>query len=132
MLIVSMSTETLITGDEPAADRRILVDVIGKEAPVRILAVLIGEADRDLNPSEIYEEAGVSSSTFYNHIDDLRAWGLVEKTRMAGNSPMYQINKDSTAAERLANFEWELIEHLVEKEEAGELDEENRPILVDE
>lgn len=126
-----MSTETLISGDEPAADRRILVDVIGKEAPVRILAVLIGEADRDLNPSEIYEEAGVSSSTFYNHIDDLRAWGLVEKTRMAGNSPMYQINTDSAAAERLANFEWELIEHLAEKEQRGEMDENNRPILVE-
>jgi hypothetical protein len=64
-----MSTETLTTGDEPAADRRILVDVIGEKAPVRILTVLIGEADRDLNPSEIYEEAGVSSSTFYNHIE---------------------------------------------------------------
>jgi DNA-binding transcriptional ArsR family regulator len=125
-----MSPETLISGDEPAADRRILVDVIGKEAPVRILAVLISEADRDLNPSEIYEEAGVSSSTFYNHIDDLRAWGLVEKTRMAGNSPMYQINTDSAAAERLANFEWELIEYLAEKEQRSEMDENNRPILV--
>lgn len=50
---------------------------------------------------------------------------------MAGNSPMYQINKDSPAAERLANFEWVLIEVLAEKEEEGELDEENQPILVE-
>lgn len=94
--------------------------------------MLIGDTDRDLSPSEIYEEAGVSSSTFYNHIDDLRAWGIVEQTRMAGNSPMYQINKDSTAAERLANFEWELIKFLAEKEQCGEIDENDRALLADE
>lgn len=93
---------------------------------------LIEAADRDHNPSEIYGEAGVSSSTFYNHIDDLRAWGLVERTRMAGNSPMYQIDRDSEAAERLANFEWELIQFLADKEQRGELDEDNRPILAEE
>lgn len=127
-----MSVEDLISEDEPAADRRVMVDVLGGGAKVRILAVLIGDADRDLSPSEIYKAAGVSSSTFYNHIDDLRAWGLVEQTRMAGNSPMYQINKDSKAAERLANFEWELIKFLAEKEQRGEIDEDVRPILSDE
>lgn len=101
------------------------------EAKVRILEVLLSEADNDMNPTRICELAGVSSSSFYNHIDDLRRWGLVKKTRMAGNSPMYQINQENKAAQSIAKFSWDLIEYLEEKEEADELDEENRPILVD-
>jgi DNA-binding transcriptional ArsR family regulator len=117
--------------DDAYADGMPIVDVLGGGAKVRILAVLITEYDRDLNPSQIYEQAGIGSSTFYNHIDDLRRWELVEQTRMAGNSPMYQMNKDSEAAERLANFEWELIRFIAEKEQQDELDEDNRPILGD-
>jgi DNA-binding transcriptional ArsR family regulator len=112
------------------ADGTTLVNVLGKEAPVRILAVLTSETDRDLNPTQICEQAGIGSSAFYDHIDALRAWGLVEKTRMAGNSPMYRLNTDSDAAQHLDKFEWALIEHTVEKEERGELDEDNQPILV--
>lgn len=89
MAVVTVIILLPVITDGPAADRRVLVDALGGGAKIRILTVLIGTADRDLNPSEIYKEAGISSSTFYNHIDDLRAWGLVEQTRMAGNSPMY-------------------------------------------
>lgn len=117
--------------DDAYADGMPIVDALGGGAKVRILGVLITEYDRDLNPSQIYEQAGIGSSTFYNHIDDLRRWKLVEQTRMAGNSPMYQINKDSKAAERLANFEWELVRFISDKEQQGELDEDNRPILGD-
>lgn len=113
------------------ADGTTLVNVLGTPARVRILAVLTSETDRDLNPTQICEQAGVGSSAFYDHIDDLRAWGLIEKTRMAGNSPMYRLNTDSKAAQHLGKFEWALIEHTTEKEQAGELDENNQPILVD-
>lgn len=114
------------------ADGTTLVNVLGKEVPVRILAVLTSETDRDLNPTQICEQAGIGSTAFYEHIDSLRAWGLVEKTRMAGNSPMYRLNTDSDAAQALGTLEWALIEHSAEKEERGELDENNQPILTDE
>lgn len=117
--------------DHAHADSTVLVDALGGNAKIRILSVLVSEYDRDLNATEICGKAGIGSSTFYNHIDDLRRWGLVEQTRMAGNSPMYQINHDSEAAERFANFEWELITFLAEKEERGEVDANNRPVLTD-
>lgn len=122
-----------VAGEEATyADGTTLVNVLGTPARVRILAVLTSETDRDLNPTQIIEQAGIGSSAFYEHIDDLRAWGLVEKTRMAGNSPMYQLNTESKAAQHLGKFEWALIKHTVEKEEAGELDENNQPILSEE
>lgn len=126
-----MSQPDLTETDWEHAESTVLVDALGGNAKVRILAVLVSEYDRDLNPTEICEQAGIGSSTFYNHIDDLRRWGLVEQTRMAGNSPMYQINRDSTAAERFANFEWALIKFLAEKEERGEVDADNRPVIAD-
>lgn len=126
-----MSQSDLPDTDWDHAESTVLVDALGGNAKVRILAVLVSEYDRDLNPTEICEQAGIGSSTFYNHIDDLRRWGLVEQTRMAGNSPMYQINHDSEAAERFANFEWGLIKFLAEKEKRGEVDTDNRPVLAD-
>ena len=113
------------------ADGTTLVNVLGSPARVRILAVLTGETDRDLNPTQICEQAGIGSSAFYDHIEDLRAWNLVEKTRMTGNSPMYRLNTDSDAAQHLGEFEWSLVEYTVEKEKCGELDENNQPILVE-
>lgn len=117
--------------DGAYADDTVMVDALGGGAKIRILAVLISESDRDLNATAICDQAGIGTSAFYNHIEDLLRWELVKKTRMAGNSPMYQINKESEAAEKLANFEWSLIEFLADKEDAGEVNEDNRPILVE-
>ncbi|WP_248911051.1 winged helix-turn-helix domain-containing protein [Halocatena marina] len=125
-------SQTAAEEEATYADGTTLVSVLGTPARVRILAVLTSETDRDLNPTEIMEEAGIGSTAFYEHIDDLRAWGLVEKTRMAGNSPMFRLNMDSEAAQHLGKFEWELVKHSIEKEEAGELDENEQPILSEE
>lgn len=127
----SMSRTVADETEATYADGTTLVNVLGKEAPVRILAVLTSETDRDLNPTQICEQAGIGSTAFYDYIDDLRAWGLVEKTRMAGNSPMYRLNTDSDAAKHLNKFEWALVKHSVEKEERGEMDDDNQPILTD-
>lgn len=114
------------------ADRTVLVDALGSPTKIRTLAVLISESDRDLSPSEICEQAGIGSSSFYHHIEDLLTYDLVNKTRKVGNSPMYQINTDSEAAEALATFEWKLLEFLAQKEEDGELDENGRPVHIEE
>lgn len=120
------------TNGEAYADGTVLVDVIGHEARIRILEVLLSEADNDMNPSRIVDLAGISTSSFYNHIDELRRWNLVKKTRMAGNSPMYQINKDSEAAQSIAKFVWDLIDYFGEKEQAGELTDDHQLPLPDE
>ncbi|WP_255349682.1 hypothetical protein [Halostagnicola sp. A56] len=42
---------------------------------------------------------------------------------------MYQLNKENEAAKALGKFDWALTNILAEKEEAGELDEENQPVI---
>lgn len=127
-----MEQEHATTNDEAYADGTVLVDVIGDEAPVRILEVLLSESNNDMNPTRIIDLAGISSSSFYNHIDTLRRWNLVKKTRMAGNSPMYQINQESDAAKSIAKFSWDLIDYFGEKEQAGEINDDHQPALPDE
>lgn len=102
---------------EAYADDTVLTDVLGPHAKVKILTVLIANSHRDLNPTEIARLAGIDRSTFYDHIDDLLAYDLIEQTRTVGNSPMYRINRDSAAAEDLAQFEWDLLDAI--SEEAG-------------
>ncbi len=97
---------------EAAADDTVLTDTLGTHAKVKILSALLGESDRDLNATEIARLAGIDRTTFYDHIDDLTAYDLVQVTRTVGNSKMYRINRDSAAAEALARFEWELLDEI--------------------
>ncbi|PSQ66114.1 MAG: ArsR family transcriptional regulator [Halobacteriales archaeon SW_9_67_24] len=99
---------------EAAAEDTVLTDVLGPHAKVRILAAFLGENDRDLNATEVSRLAGIDRSTFYEHIDDLLDYRLVEKTRTIGNSTMYRINRDNAAAEDLAQLEWDLLDHVSE------------------
>lgn len=107
-------TETRESEVEPLAEDTVLTDVLGPHAKVKILVVLIADNDRDLNPTEISRMAGIDRSTFYQHVDDLLAYGMIEQTRTVGNSPMYQINRDSPAAEALAEMEWALLDEIDE------------------
>lgn len=95
---------------ESAASETVLTDVLGGHAKVKILVALLGESDRDLNATEIARLAGIDRSTFYDHIDDLLAYDLVVETRVVGNSQMYRINRESEAAEDLAQLEWDLLD----------------------
>jgi DNA-binding transcriptional ArsR family regulator len=96
--------------DDYASDTY-FVDALGDSAKTRILATLLGSHTDDLNITEIARIAGIDRTTVYQHLDDLLDYGLIEHTRTVGNSKMYQINKDNPAAEKLAAFEWELLDH---------------------
>lgn len=97
---------------ESAADGTVLTDVLGPHAKVKILVALLGENDRDLNATEIARLAGIDRSTFYDHLDDLLAYEMIEETRQVGNSQMYRINRDNPAAEALAQMEWDLLDYV--------------------
>jgi len=97
---------------EAAAEETVLTDVLGTHPKVKILAALLGESHRDRNPTEIARLAGIDRSTFYDHVDDLLAYGVVEQTRTVGNSPMYRIDRDDPAAQDLASLEWNLLDGI--------------------
>jgi DNA-binding transcriptional ArsR family regulator len=94
---------------EPYAPHAALTELLGTHPKVKILAVLLSEG-RDINISHIAEQAGMSRSTVYDHIEDLQALEVVEQTRKISGSPLYQINKDSDVAEQLHKLEWSLID----------------------
>ncbi len=100
------------TTDENFAEDRALTDALGGHSKTKILAVMIGDHTQDLTASDIARMAGIERSTFYDHIDELLDYGLIKITRDAGNSTMYQINKESEAAQALTKFEWDLLDAL--------------------
>lgn len=111
-----MSTpRTEKASSEPLADDTVLTDVFGPHAKVKILVALLSKNNRDLNPTDIARLAGIDRSTFYDHIDDLVAYDIIEETRTVGNSQMYQINRDNPAAEDLAQLEWDLLDCIPEE-----------------
>jgi len=116
--------------DEGAAvtDEHLLLGALGDHPKTQILAALISAPDKDFNVTEIADYADIKRDTVYKYIDDLRGWGLIERTRKVGNSQMYALNTDSDAAEALSKMKWHLTEHLAEKEASGELDDNNNPL----
>lgn len=110
-----MSTSRPDSGTrEAAAEDTVLTDVFGAHAKVKLLTAFVGENDRDLSATEVARLAGIDRSTFYEHIDDLLAYGIIEQTREVGNSKMYRINRDNAAAEDLAQLEWDLLDYAPE------------------
>lgn len=102
------------TTDDAYAEGTYLVDVLGDPSKVKILATMLGDHKQDLTASDISRISGIDRTTFYEHIDALLDYGLLKITREAGNSKLYQINKDSEPAKALAKFEWDLLDTLDE------------------
>lgn len=105
--------------DETYAEGTALMDTFGTHSKTKILAALLEDHNQDLTATDIARMAGIDRATFYDHIDELLDYGLVKITREAGNSKMYQINKNSEAAQALAEFEWKLLDAI---DEDGEPD----------
>ena len=107
-----MATNTDVQpGGGSFAEQTALTELLGNHPKVKILAVLLSEG-RDINVSQIAEQAGMSRSTVYDHIEDLQAMEVVEQTRKISGSPLYQINKHSDVAEQLHKLEWTLIDSV--------------------
>ena len=115
-------------GKGAVTDKHLLLDALGDHPKMQILAALIDTPERDFNVTEIADYADIKRDTVYKYIDDLRAWDLIEKTRKVGNSQMYALDTTSDAAEALSKVEWHLMEHLAEKEAAGEIDSDGNPL----
>jgi sugar-specific transcriptional regulator TrmB len=79
-----------------------------------MLVAFVDANDRDLNASDVARLAGIDRSTFYDHIEDLLAYDLIEVTRTVGNSKMYRIDRENPAAEDLAQLEWDLLDYVPE------------------
>lgn len=105
---------------ESLGEDNTLTDVLGDHPKVRIIAALLSQSRRDLNSSDIARLAGIERSTFYNHKDDLLAYGIMEQTRTIGNSPMFQINRDNEAAKTLGKLDHDLRNIFLEGGEADE------------
>jgi len=96
------------------AEDSALTQLLGNGPKVSIIAAFLADPDPefDYNVTEIAELAGVSRNTVYRHLDDLVDIGVIQKTRESGGSPRYKLNKDNTAAKRIAQLEWDLIDVL--------------------
>jgi len=90
--------------------------VFGNHPKTKLIAALLSEIDRDINPSDMADLAGVSRSAVYDHLDDLIACGLVEETRTVGPSQMYQLNTDSPIAQAFIDLEAHILEMYFEEQ----------------
>lgn len=110
-----MGTNTIhADSDTSNPEGEVVLGVLGDHPKTRILLALLTDPDRDYNLTDIGRLAGTDRTTVHRHIDSLLEYGIVEKTRKAGNAWMYQINQDNDAAKAFAKFEWEAIRALSE------------------
>lgn len=81
-----------------------LAEVLTPGAKVKILLALIRLRGEKLNPSGICERAAISHDTWYEHRDDLLAYGVIEEAGHAGNSPLYRVDMDDEIVKRVSEI----------------------------
>jgi DNA-binding transcriptional ArsR family regulator len=108
------------------AEAAALTDLLGNNPRVKIIAVLLKEG-RDVNATQIADLGGMSRSSVYEHLDPLITLGVIEKTREIGGSPLYQINKDSTVAKKLAEVEMALVEEIAPSDDDDDFEIPDSP-----
>lgn len=108
-------TQTTAT-DESAVDGQPLVWLMGLPARTRMLNVFVDERSRDLNVSEIADQAGIARSTVYDHLEDFVELGIVEQTRESGRSKRYQLDMDNPVAEYLYKLDGVTLKALYERD----------------
>lgn len=107
----TMASKTQNHGEAFAHDHA-LTELFGDHPKVKILAALLSESEHDITISDIARLADVHRTTVYDHLDDLTALGVVEHTRKAGGSPLFQINKESPITNHISKLEMKLLERI--------------------
>lgn len=100
---------------EPAADDTPLLDLFGDTARARILSVLVGFRNRELNVSEIARKAGVTRQTVYDNLEALqRAGAIIEHETARGSR--YTLSEDRVG-ETLVDLDFAVLEAVQDAEE---------------
>ncbi len=95
-----------IDANEPFADNTGLVKLLGDHPRVKILAALISENDSEIQISDLCNQAGLHRSTIAPELEELHRMGIVKLP----DEEKVRINRDSEAAEKLAELEWKAID----------------------
>lgn len=86
---------------ESGIERGALVSLLTPPSKVRVLQTLITMQGEKANPTRICEHAGIGRSSWYNCVDDLLLFGVIEQVDSAGNSPLYRVDMDDEIVELL-------------------------------
>lgn len=86
---------------EAGVERGALVSLLTPPSKVRIIQTLITMQGEKANPTRICERAAVGRSSWYNCVDDLLAFGVIEQVDSAGNSPLYRVDLEDDIVRRL-------------------------------
>ncbi len=95
---------TTTTEDNAFAENHSFMDVFGSPGRTKILAAFVSERGREITVSYVARLAGVSRSTVYNHLDDLKEMGVIEEIDRNGN-PYYTLDTDNDLAHELYRLE---------------------------
>ena len=114
-----MDTNTDQSDREPYAPETVLTELLGDHAKTRILGVFLAEP-KPISVTDIAELGGMSRSTVYRNIYDLRDLNVIVEIEAGaeGRTRLYEINQESDAARRLAQLEYELLDDEI-LEDAG-------------
>lgn len=103
--IEGVDAETVANRDEDMAmSMHPISELLTPRAKVRIILALHGMRPEKLHMTGICERAGIDPSTWYEHHEELLAYGVIEEAGSAGNSTLYRWNMDSELAQKLTEL----------------------------
>lgn len=89
--------------------KSLFLEFLGDYPQIRVLDFLIENDIFDYPKTQIAELSGVSFNTLETLWDKLLEEGIIKKTRMVGNSQMYQLNKENPIVKMLLEMDKKLM-----------------------
>ena len=87
--------ENVTSDPREAFDTEPLIEVFAKPGNVRIMLTLVDAAGNPLPVSDIATSADIDKQTFYNNVDILTSYNLIEEADKVGNATRYRAKMDS-------------------------------------
>lgn len=92
------------------ADESVLVELLGDNPKVKIIAALLSEGGYEVHISQLAEMAGLARQTIHDgHLEELLEWGIVEEGREVGSYQLYRLNVENPLVAELSLFQEELV-----------------------
>lgn len=85
--------------------KSLFLEFLGDYPQIRVLDFLIENDIFDYSKTQIAELSGVSFNTLETLWDKLLEEGIIKKTRIVGNSQMYQLNKENPIVKMLLEMD---------------------------
>lgn len=93
-----------------------LTEIFGNCPKVKVIDLLISHPGSEYSKTDIANLSGVSRSTLYEFLDQLKEYGIIKPTKKVGNTQLFEVNMSSEITQLISAFQLSLADIEIQKQ----------------